>query len=101
MELFKKASILSALLLAAASTASAFVPRVNKLSNTCGASTFDSVAPSHMKGGLFMSAVADADTDTDTGAQVLENIRLVTVDRCGVSASLLFALISLRSQISR
>ena len=60
MELFKKVSLLSALLLSAAFNASAFVPRAN----TCGAP----------HGGLF-SAVADSATETDTGSQSIENIR--------------------------
>jgi GTP-binding protein len=64
MELFKKVSLLSALLLSAAFNASAFVPRAN----TCGAP----------HGGLF-SAVADSATETDTGSQSIENIRNIAV----------------------
>lgn len=69
MEFFKKVSVLSALLLAAASTASAFVPRTT----TCGAP----------HGGLFMSAVTESASGTDTGEQPIENLRLVAeiIDR--------------------
>ena len=71
MELFKKVSILSALLVAAATTASAFVPLTNKLS---GAPAFGSVSK-NMNGGLFMSAVAESASETETGAKTIENIR--------------------------
>lgn len=73
MELFKRITLLSALVLSAASNASAFVPRANKLS-TCNAPAFGSVAPTHMKEGLCMSAVAE-DTDAATGAKTIDNIR--------------------------
>lgn len=76
MELFKKITLLSALLLSAASNASAFVPRANKLS-TCSAPTFGSVTPSHMQEGLLMSAVAE-ETDAATGSKTIDNIRLVS-----------------------
>jgi len=65
MEFFKKVSVLSALLLAAASTASAFVPRTT----TCGAP----------HGGLFMSAVTESASGTDTGEQPIENLRNIAV----------------------
>ena len=79
MELLKKVSIVSALLVAAASTASAFVPRTNKLSNTCGTSTFGSLS-NNMNGGLFMSAVTESASDAATGAQTIDNIRLVRIE---------------------
>lgn len=75
MELFNKVSMLSALLLAAASTTSAFVPRTNKVANTCGVSTFGSVTPSYMDGGLFMSAVTESASGTETEAKSIDNIR--------------------------
>ena len=77
MELFNKVSVLTALLVAAASTASAFVPRTNKLSNTCGASTF-SVA-NHVDGGLFMSAATES-ADTATGGKTIDNLRSVALN---------------------
>jgi len=67
MDFFKRITLLSALLLSAASTASAFVPR----STTC--------TPSHANGGLFMSAVAESATDADTGARSIDNIRNIAV----------------------
>eukprot|EP00533_Pseudo-nitzschia_delicatissima_P007896 CAMPEP_0116100762 /NCGR_PEP_ID=MMETSP0327-20121206/12454_1 /TAXON_ID=44447 /ORGANISM="Pseudo-nitzschia delicatissima, Strain B596" /LENGTH=667 /DNA_ID=CAMNT_0003592687 /DNA_START=60 /DNA_END=2059 /DNA_ORIENTATION=- len=70
MELFKKISLLSALLLSVASNASAFVPRAQQLSNTCGAS---------MKSPLFMSAVAESASETETGAKSIDNIRNIAV----------------------
>lgn len=70
MELFKKISLLSALLLSVASNASAFVPRAQQLSNTCGAS---------MKAPLFMSAVAESTSETGTGAKSIDNIRNIAV----------------------
>jgi hypothetical protein len=60
MELYKKVSILSALLLAAASTTSAFVPRTN----------------TGRVGGLCMSAVAEEATAKKEGT-VISGIRLV------------------------
>lgn len=82
MELFKKVSLLSALLLSVASTASAFVPRTNKLSNTCSAPAF---------GGLCMSAVAEPPTaDTETAGKVIENIRLVTEEENGMDFGRIF-----------
>jgi len=59
-----KVSFLSALLLAAASTASAFVPRTNN--GSC------------LNTGLCMSAVAEPET-TSTGGTVVENIRNIAV----------------------
>jgi hypothetical protein len=59
MELFKKVSILSALLLAAASTTSAFVPRTN----------------TGRVGGLCMSAVEE--TVAKKEGTVISSIRLV------------------------
>jgi GTP-binding protein len=70
MELFKKISLLSALLLSVASNASAFVPRAQQLSNTCGAS---------MKAPLFMSAVTESTSETGTGAKSIDNIRNIAV----------------------
>ena len=64
MELFKKISLFTALLLA---TTSAFVPRTTQFSNTCSASTFGR--------GLFMSAVAESSSETATGAKTIDNIR--------------------------
>lgn len=76
MEFLKKVSVLSALLLAAATTASAFVvPRANTLSSTCSTSTFGS----HVEGGLFMSAVAESSSETATGAKTIDNIRNIAV----------------------
>jgi len=66
MEFFKKVSVLTALLVACASTASAFVPRAN----TC--------APGRLDGGLFMSAVAES-SDTATGPKTIDNIRNIAV----------------------
>jgi hypothetical protein len=60
MELFKKVSILSALLLAAASTTSAFIPRTN----------------TGRVGGLCMSAVAEEGVAKKEGT-VISGIRLV------------------------
>eukprot|EP00536_Pseudo-nitzschia_multiseries_P013978 jgi/Psemu1/213345/e_gw1.639.11.1 len=75
MELFKKVSVLTALLVAVASTASAFVPRSNNIGNTCGASTF---AQGRVDGGLFMSAVAES-SETSTGPKTIDNIRNIAV----------------------